>query len=109
MVSHAASLAFERMTGSGNAFGDAWARDRGPRERRNQEPADENFDFRDVQRMRRRLPRLSAIFLPHGPAEAEPVVSAPAAGTGPAHRQHGQGPIALPGVIGRLNHGLIVG
>jgi hypothetical protein len=68
MVNYAAPLAFERMTGNKDAFNEACARYRDPRERRNEEPAGEDFDFDDAQQMRRRLPRLSAIFLPDGPA-----------------------------------------
>jgi len=32
-----------------------------------QDPAGEGFDFDDPQQMRRRLPRLAAIFLRNGP------------------------------------------
>jgi hypothetical protein len=66
MANYAAQRAFERVTGRGNAFNEAWASYRDPRERMSQEPAGEDFDFDDAQQMRRRLPRLSAIFLPDG-------------------------------------------
>jgi Protein of unknown function (DUF4240) len=63
MASYAAQRAFERVAGHKDAFNEAWAGYRDPRERISQEPAGEDFDFDDAQQMRRRLPRLSAIFL----------------------------------------------
>jgi hypothetical protein len=63
MVNYAASRAFERVTGGRHSLNDAWARHRDSRQRSTQDPAGENFDFDDPQEMRRRLPRLAAIFL----------------------------------------------
>lgn len=60
-VTYAASYAFGRVTGDGEAFYEALAaRDRGDRE-----PGEmgEQFDFDDHDEMRRRLPRLSAVCL----------------------------------------------
>jgi len=65
-VSYAAPRAYERIAGSYEGFYAALDRYRGPGQR---PPRDddanmgEDFDFDDPREMRRRLPRLSAIFL----------------------------------------------
>ena len=60
-VNHAASYAFGLVTGDDHAFYDAWQ----SRQRPDRSPVDmgEEFDFDDGLEMRRRLPRLSALFL----------------------------------------------
>jgi Protein of unknown function (DUF4240) len=65
LVNYAAPDAFERVTGGKDSFYDAWNRYRGLRGHRDPSPADmgEDFDFDDAQEMRRRLPRLSALYL----------------------------------------------
>jgi hypothetical protein len=63
MVNYAAPRAFERVTGGKHRFNDAWARYRDSRQRGSQDPAGQRFGFDDPQQMRRRLPRLAAIFL----------------------------------------------
>lgn len=65
LVNYAAHEAFERVTGDKDGFYDACARYRGSRGHSDPSPADmgEDFDFDDAQQMRRRLPRLSALYL----------------------------------------------
>jgi hypothetical protein len=67
-ASYAAMEAHERVTGNTDGFNDAWARYQGPPQPRSQDPAGEDFDIDNPQQMRRRLPRLSAIFLADSPA-----------------------------------------
>jgi hypothetical protein len=65
-VNYAASYAFQRVSRDDHAFWDALSeRDQG-----NRGPADmgENFDFDDMQEMRRRLPRLAALYYGDAPA-----------------------------------------
>jgi hypothetical protein len=64
-VSYAAPRAFERLTGGHEDFNDALYRYQDSREHSGQDPAGEDFDFDDDQQMRRRLPRLSALYLPN--------------------------------------------
>jgi hypothetical protein len=65
LVNYAAPDAFKRVTGGKDSFYDAWNRYRGSRGHSDPSPADmgEDFDFDDPQQMRRRLPRLSALYL----------------------------------------------
>jgi hypothetical protein len=67
-VNYAAHYAFKRVTGDKDSFYDAWNRYRGSRGHSDPSPADmgEEFDFDDAQQMRRRLPRLSALYLRNG-------------------------------------------
>jgi hypothetical protein len=65
LVSHAAVEAFERLTGGGEDFNDAFD---GHRHTAYDDPVGEDFDFEDDQQMRRRLPRLAALYLPGSPA-----------------------------------------
>jgi Protein of unknown function (DUF4240) len=65
-VNYAAPQAFERVTGDRDGFYATLAHDRDSREHRGHNPAGQDFDFDDATQMRRRLPRLSAIFLPDG-------------------------------------------
>lgn len=60
-VNYAASYVFELVTGDEGAFYDAWA----SRQRPDRSLVDmgEEFDFDDGVEMRRRMPRLSALFL----------------------------------------------
>jgi hypothetical protein len=62
-VNYAASHAFARVTGDQDNFYDARDHDRDSPERSDQSPAGEDFDFDDARQMRRRLPRLSALYL----------------------------------------------
>jgi hypothetical protein len=68
MVNYAAPRAFEQVTGGKHSFNDAWARYRDSPQRSSQDPAGESFDFDDTRQMRRRLPRLAAIYLRTGSA-----------------------------------------
>lgn len=64
-ANYAAVGAYERLTGDRHAFYDAWdarAAARGEVEP-DSEDMGEEFDFDDPQEMRRRLPRLSALYL----------------------------------------------
>lgn len=63
-VNYAAPRAFERVTGDRDGFYAALGHDQDSREHSGHSPAGEDFDFDDAQQMRRRLPLLSAIFLP---------------------------------------------
>ncbi|WP_030769978.1 DUF4240 domain-containing protein [Streptomyces sp. NRRL F-2664] len=67
-ANYAASCAFERLTGNDHAFYEAWDAYKPPNERRGQAGEDmgEDFDFDDPEEMRRRLPRLSALYLYDG-------------------------------------------
>jgi hypothetical protein len=67
-VNYAAPRAFGQPGGP-EGFYAAWESFRGPRGRRGHEAADmgEDFDFDDPEQMRRRLPRLAALFLADGP------------------------------------------
>jgi hypothetical protein len=67
-VNYAASDAFEQLTGDADAFDEAWRRSGGDAAD-GWTPADmgEDFDFDDDREMRRRLPRLAALFLGAGP------------------------------------------
>ncbi|HEY6279986.1 MAG TPA: DUF4240 domain-containing protein [Streptosporangiaceae bacterium] len=67
-VNYAARYAFERVTGEKDGFNIAWSRYRDSRQHSHHSPADmgEDFDFDDAQQIRRRLPRLSALYLPNG-------------------------------------------
>ncbi len=64
-VSYAAPRAFERLTGGQENFYETLDRYQASREHSGQDPAGEDFDFDDDQQMRRRLPRLSALYLPN--------------------------------------------
>jgi hypothetical protein len=68
-VGYAASYAFQRMTGDEHGFNDAWFSGHAPGDYgdRSQDMG-EKFDFDDAREMRRRLPRLSALFLGGGSA-----------------------------------------
>lgn len=88
-ANYAAMEAYERVTGNTDGFNDAWARYQCPPQPRGQDPAGEDFDFDDPQQMRRRLPRLSAIFLADSPlcgrcgaAGFRPATAAQRPGTG---------------------------
>ncbi|MDX3537498.1 DUF4240 domain-containing protein [Streptomyces sp. MB09-01] len=62
-VNYAASSAFERITGDADAFYEAWRDFRGTdAQGGNEVNMGEDFDFDDGE-MRRRLPRLAALFL----------------------------------------------
>ncbi|MFD7975296.1 DUF4240 domain-containing protein [Streptomyces sp. NPDC059071] len=70
-ATYAAHDAFERLTGDDHAFYDAWHTYQTSREQHGQNAGDkddmgEDFDFDDPVEMRRRLPRLSALY-PHDP------------------------------------------
>ncbi|MFF5287341.1 DUF4240 domain-containing protein [Streptomyces sp. NPDC013171] len=64
-ANYAASYAFERLTGDDHAFYEAWDAYKSPRKENGQDADDmgEDFDFDDLEEMRRRLPRLSAFYL----------------------------------------------
>ncbi|WP_369192199.1 DUF4240 domain-containing protein [Streptomyces sp. R08] len=65
-VNYAAAYAFKRITGDEEDFYEAWDRhcaaQQGPA--RNSVDMGEDFDFDDPEEMRRRLPRLAALYLP---------------------------------------------
>lgn len=67
-VNYAAPRAFGQPGGP-EGFHAAWESFRGPRDRPGHDAADmgEDFDFEDPEQMRRRLPRLAALFLAGGP------------------------------------------
>jgi hypothetical protein len=67
-VNYAAPRAFGQPGGE-EGFYAAWDRFRGPRDQRGHDAVDmgEDFDFDDPEQMRRRLPRLAALFLADGP------------------------------------------
>ncbi|MDF6044542.1 DUF4240 domain-containing protein [Streptomyces sp. JH14] len=64
-VNYAASEAFKRITGDGEDFYEAWDEYRASRDSAEQDSEDmgEDFDFDDPDEMRRRLPRLAALYL----------------------------------------------
>ncbi|MFD5033989.1 DUF4240 domain-containing protein [Streptomyces sp. NPDC058405] len=64
-VNYAASEAFKRITGDGEDFYEAWDEYRASRDSSEQdsEGMGEDFDFDDLDEMRRRLPRLAALYL----------------------------------------------
>ncbi|MFE5596535.1 DUF4240 domain-containing protein [Streptomyces sp. NPDC056549] len=65
-ANYAASDAFERLTGDDHAFYEARDASKIPHEEHGPQDADnmgEDFDFDDPEEMRRRLPRLSALYL----------------------------------------------
>ncbi|QGV78814.1 DUF4240 domain-containing protein [Streptomyces ficellus] len=66
-VNYAASEAFERIAGDGEDFYEAWdayrASQGSAEEDSDSEDMGEDFDFDDPDEMRRRLPRLSALYL----------------------------------------------
>ncbi|MFI9615652.1 DUF4240 domain-containing protein [Streptomyces sp. NPDC052023] len=64
-VNYAASEAFERVTGGGKDFYEAWDEYRASRDstERDADGMGEDFDFDDPHEMRRRLPRLAALCL----------------------------------------------
>jgi hypothetical protein len=63
-VNYGASYAFERLTGDADAFYEAWQRYQADQDDAAAESAmGEDFDFDDVGEMRRRLPRLAALYL----------------------------------------------
>lgn len=64
-VNYAASGAFKRVTGGEEDFYDAWDEYAASRDRSGQDSVDmgEDFDFDDPDEMRRRLPRLAALYL----------------------------------------------
>ncbi|MBC6457719.1 DUF4240 domain-containing protein [Actinomadura sp. HBU206391] len=64
-VGAAGNVAYERLTGAGaDAYEEAWDRYQDGREDEEEEPdMGEEFDFDDADQMRKRLPRLSALFL----------------------------------------------
>ncbi|WBB57980.1 DUF4240 domain-containing protein [Streptomyces sp. WMMC500] len=63
-VNYAAGAAFERLTGSKDAFHEAWAAYR-PADGQGAEAQDmgEDFDFDDDREMQKRLPRLARLYL----------------------------------------------
>ncbi|MEV6177977.1 DUF4240 domain-containing protein [Streptomyces sp. NPDC052015] len=66
-VNYAAADAYERLTGDPDAFYDAWKEFEASRPGspgRAGTVMGEDFDFDDAREMRRRLPRLAALFLP---------------------------------------------
>ncbi|MFE1896514.1 DUF4240 domain-containing protein [Streptomyces yangpuensis] len=64
-VNYAAAHAFERLTGDEDAFYKAWNAYVTPGRGCREEDVDmgEDYDFDDLEEMRRRLPRLSALYL----------------------------------------------
>ncbi|MFD0371092.1 DUF4240 domain-containing protein [Streptomyces sp. NPDC127114] len=70
-TNYAAGDAFERLTGDDHAFYEAWDTYQASRKQHGQDAGDmngmddmgEDFDFDDPAEMRRRLPRLSALYL----------------------------------------------
>ncbi|MGW1027625.1 DUF4240 domain-containing protein [Streptomyces sp. NPDC002577] len=64
-VNYAASEAFERVTGDGEDFYEAWDEYRASLDSSEEDSEDmgEDFDFDDPDEMRRRLPRLAALYL----------------------------------------------
>lgn len=64
-VNYAASYAFERLTGDADAFYEAWERHRIGLDGDAAAESDmgDDFDFDDPAEMRRRLPRLAALYL----------------------------------------------
>ncbi|MBZ9597405.1 DUF4240 domain-containing protein [Streptomyces yangpuensis] len=64
-ANYAAADAFERLTGDEDAFCKAWDAYATPGRGREEDDVDmgEDFDFDDLVEMRRRLPRLSALYL----------------------------------------------
>ncbi|MEV0096000.1 DUF4240 domain-containing protein [Streptomyces sp. NPDC050738] len=64
-VNYAASEAFKRISGDGEDFYEAWDEHRASRDSSGHDSEDmgEDFDFDDPDEMRRRLPRLTALFL----------------------------------------------
>jgi hypothetical protein len=66
-MNYVAGGAFEQITGDMDAFYEAWDDFRGPEEKEKQSDDEaamgEDFDFDDDEEMRRRLPRLAALFL----------------------------------------------
>ncbi|MET7366713.1 DUF4240 domain-containing protein [Streptomyces sp. NPDC005566] len=68
-VNYAASEAFERISGGGEDFYEAWAEYRASRDSAepDAEGMGEDFDFDDPDEMRRRLPRLAALHLGDAP------------------------------------------
>ncbi|MFD6951391.1 hypothetical protein A6A08_09065 [Nocardiopsis sp. TSRI0078] len=67
-VNYAAACAYGRITGNDDDFHEAWERygEAGAASERDAADMGEAFDFDDPQEMRRRLPRLSALYLPEG-------------------------------------------
>ena len=70
MVNYAAPRAFERVTRDRRSFNQAWAPVPGFTPAQQPRPGRSSFDFDDPQQMRRRLPRLAAIFLRNGSVRA---------------------------------------
>lgn len=74
---YCASYAYERITGDGEAFYEAWEQhraahpDQGPTE----SDMGEDFDFDDDDEMRRRLPRLALLFLSEKAVDRAPAAS----------------------------------
>jgi hypothetical protein len=65
-----ACRAYERLTGDSDAFWEAWETYSDARATTGGEDGEdmgESFDFEDAQQMRRRLPRLAALYLGPGP------------------------------------------
>ncbi|MGV9344649.1 DUF4240 domain-containing protein [Streptomyces spiralis] len=69
-VNYAAAYAFKRMTGDEEDFYEAWDRHCAaqPGPERDSVDMGEDFDFDDPEEMRRRLPRLAALYLTPGAA-----------------------------------------
>jgi hypothetical protein len=64
------SRAYKRLTGGEDDFWAAWeaySEARATTEEEGSEAMGESFDFHDAQQMRRRLPRLAALYLGSGP------------------------------------------
>ncbi|MFD3834659.1 DUF4240 domain-containing protein [Streptomyces sp. NPDC058642] len=73
---YCASDAYERITGDGEAFYEAWSQYAADRQDTGAEnDMGEDFDFDDDDEMRRRLPRLSLLFLSEKAVDRAPMSS----------------------------------
>lgn len=75
-ANYCASDAYERITGDGEAFYEAWSQYAADRpETRAETDMGEDFDFDDDDEMRRRLPRLALLFLSEKAVDRTPTGS----------------------------------
>ncbi|MFJ2234449.1 DUF4240 domain-containing protein [Streptomyces sp. NPDC087859] len=75
-ANYCASDAYERITGDGEAFYEAWRQYAADRpETRAETDMGEDFDFDDDDEMRRRLPRLALLFLSEKAVDRTPTSS----------------------------------